>query len=471
MIEFDLAVIGAGPGGYVAAIRGVQKGAKVCVIEEDKVGGTCLNRGCIPTKALCSTAHTLERIRHAAAHGILVEEPRIDYALVAERKDKIVATLVGGIEQLLKGNGIEVFRGRGSIEGPGRVKIRCKDVVGHIRAKQIILATGSVSARPKALPIDGKNILTSDEILAIKELPKSLLIIGGGYIGCEFASIFGTLGTEVTLVEQLPQLLSYTDRQAVRELEKAFRESGVKVHTGTSVESLEVGDGAVSARLSSGETLNVEKALVAVGRVPNSAGLGLEEAGIKVEKGAVVVDERLRTSLENVYAIGDVTGGIQLAHVASYQAAVAVDNALGGDVRVDYSTVPSVIFTLPEIAQVGLTEEQCKEKGLAYRAGRFAYQASGKALCDGEPRGSVKVLAAEADGRILGAVIAGNEASSLISEISTAMHNGLSVAELAHAIHAHPTLPEMIMEAAEDCEGVAVHKVSRKTRERASSKN
>ncbi len=469
MIEFDLAVIGAGPGGYVAAIRGAQQGATVCIVESDQVGGTCLNRGCIPTKALCSSAHLFQRIREAEVHGIAVAEPTLDYARTAQRKDQIVSTLVGGVEQLLKGNGVDVFRGRGTLEGPGKIRIRRKDVVGHIRAKQIILATGSVSARPKALPIDGKNILTSDEILAIKEIPESLLIIGGGYIGCEFASIFATFGSEVTIVEQLPQLLTRTDRQAVREVERAFKEKGVKIFTGTSVASLEASDGSVTARLSSGETVKAEKALVAVGRVPNIEGLGLEEAGIKVEQGAVVVDDRLRTSAENIYAIGDVTGGIQLAHVASYQAGVAVENALGGDARVDYAVVPSVIFTLPEVAQVGLTEEQCKEKGLDFQIGRFAYQASGKALCDAESRGTVKLLAAAESKKILGATIVGEEASTLIAEVTAAMHADVSVAELGEAIHAHPTLPEMIKEAAEDALGIAVHKVTRKPRERKST--
>ncbi|WP_432822734.1 dihydrolipoyl dehydrogenase [Trichloromonas sp.] len=469
MIEYDLAVIGAGPGGYVAAIRGAQKGAKVCVIEAGEVGGTCLNRGCIPTKALYSTARLLQKIRGAGEHGIQFGEPSFDFATAAQRKDEIVGKLVGGVGQLLKGAGVDVFTGRGIIEGPGRVQIRHQGVVGHLRAKNILLATGSIPVTPKTLPVDGKNVLTSDEILAIKELPKSLLIIGGGYIGCEFAGIFSTFGVEVTIVEQLPVLLGRSDRQAVREVEKSFKAAGVKIHLDTAVEAIEATAAGCRVQLSDGETVVAEKVLVSVGRRPNSAGLELEEAGVQLENGAVVVDERMRTTADGVFAIGDVTGGIQLAHVASYQAEIAVENALGGDARADYRVVPSIIFTVPEIAQVGLTEEQCRTRGQEYVAGRFAYLASGKALCDGEPRGTVKILADKGDARILGVTIVGEEASSLVAEVALAMQQNLTAHELAAVIHAHPSLPEIIKEAAEDVSGSAVHKVSRSAARRKSS--
>ena len=379
--------------------------------------------------------------------------------------------LVSGIEQLLKANGVEVFRGRGVLESPGRIRIHRPEVTGHIRARNIILATGSVPARPKGLPIDGKNVLTSNEILAIKDLPSSLLVVGGGYIGCEFASIFSTLGTQVVLVEQLPALLARSDRQAVREVEKALKEQGVTIHLGTSVERLDVEDGRVQAHLSGGETVVTQLVLVSVGRAPNSAGVGYEEAGIRMERGAVVVDEELRTSAPGIFAIGDViAGAIQLAHVASYQAAIAVANALGGAQRVDYRVVPSVVFTSPELAQVGLTEDECKERGLKTSVGRFTYQASGKALCDGEPRGSVKIIADADSGVILGASIVGEEASALVSEVAAAMQQGMSALSLGEVIHAHPTLPEMIMEAAEDTAGKAVHKVGRASRRKPASK-
>jgi len=469
MIEYDLAVLGGGPGGYVAAIYGAQKGAKVCLVEKAEVGGTCLNRGCIPTKALYSTARLLQKIRTAGEHGILVDEPRFDYATAAQRKDEVVGKLVGGVGQLLKGAGVDVFTGKGSLEAPGRVQIRHQGVIGHLRAKNIILATGSVPVCPQAFPVDGKNVLTSDEILAIKELPKSLLIIGGGYIGCEFAGIFSTFGVDVTVVEQLPILLGNSDRQAVREVEKTFKAAGVKVHVDTAVESIEIDGSEVRVKISNGETLTVEKVLVSVGRRPNSEGLGLAEAGGQVENGAVVVDEHMRTTVDGVFAIGDLTGGILLAHVASYQAQVAVDNALGKEVAADYRVVPSIIFTTPEIAQVGLTEEQCRNRGQEFQAGRFAYLASGKALCDGETRGTVKILADKGEGRILGATIVGEEASSLVAEVALAMQRNLTATELAEVIHAHPSLPEIIKEAAEDVSGSAIHKVSRPAARRSSS--
>ncbi|ORJ63040.1 dihydrolipoyl dehydrogenase [Geothermobacter hydrogeniphilus] len=465
MKEFDIAVVGAGPGGYVAAIKAARAGAATCVIEDDKAGGTCLNRGCIPTKALFSTAHLLRRLRQAADHGIDIPSLNFDYTRAAERKDKVVAKLVGGVEQLLKGHGVDLFRGRGALEGPGRLRVRRGGVVGHVRAKKIILATGSLPAVPKSLPVDEENILTSTGILAIKNLPQSLLVVGGGYIGCEFASIFSTFGCRVTVVEALPRLLAMSDRQAVREVEKSFQKQGVKVHTGTSVTALETVDGGVRATLSSGDVLQVEKVLIAIGRRPNTEGLGLEEVGVACdERGCVQVDDQMRTSVDDVYAIGDVTGGIQLAHVASYQAGIAVTNALGGSAHADYRVVPSSIFTLPEVSQVGLSEEQCKEQGIEVAVGRFAYLATSKAVCEGETEGSIKLLAEKGSGRLLGASIAGADASTLIAEVGAAMAAGLTAEQLGEIIHSHPTLPEMVKEAAEDVSGLAVHKVGRRKR-------
>ena len=470
MTEFDIAVIGGGPGGYVAAIRAAQQGACVCLVEKERVGGTCLNRGCIPTKALYSTAHLRHRLQSADTHGFDFGNLRFDYGRAATRKDEVVEKLVGGVEQLLKGNKVEIFHGQASLEDAGRIRIRSRGVVGHIRARKIIIASGSVPARPKSLPIDGKNVLTSREILDMKELPGRLLVIGGGYIGCEFASIFGTLGSQVTVVEQLPGILTHSDRQVVREVEKSFKDLGIEMRTETAVEGLEVASDEVRAELDDGRTLTVDKVLVAVGRVPNSSGMGLEEAGVDLDHGAITVDEGMRTSAEDIFAIGDVTNIIQLAHVASYQAGVAVTNALGGDARADYRVVPSAIFTLPEIGQVGLTEAECKEAGTAIEVGRFAYQAASKALCDGEPRGLFKIVAEKEGGRILGAAAAGEEASTLIAEVALAMQRELTVGQLAEVIHAHPTLPELVKEAAEDCEGQAVHKIGARSR-RADKKN
>ncbi len=469
MKEYDLAVIGGGPGGYVAAIRGAQRGARVCLVESDAVGGTCLNRGCIPTKALYSSALLLRSLREADSHGIRLGEPVFDFAAAVDRKDGVVSQLVDGVAQLLKGNGVDLYHGRGFLEGPGRVGIRGQGAVGHLRAKAVILATGGRPLVPEGFAPDGKNVLTSDEFLAIKDLPKSLLIVGGGYIGCEFAGIFSAFGVTVHVVEQLPVLLARSDRQAVREVEKSFKAAGVKLHLDTAVADVESRSDGVHVRLAGGETLQVEKILLSVGRRPNSEGLGLEEIGVRLERGVVAVDDGMRTSVDGIYAIGDLIGGWQLAHVASYQAEIAVENALGGQVRADYRVVPSIVFTDPEIAQVGLTEEQCREQGLAYQVGRFAYLASGMALCAGEPRGTVKILAEKDGGRILGVTIVGAEASSLIAEASLAMSRELTARELAAGIRAHPSLPEMIKEAAEDLTGLAVHRLGRAASRRKSS--
>lgn len=470
MTEFDLAVIGGGPGGYVAAIKAAQQGASVCLVEQGRVGGTCLNRGCIPTKALFSTAHLFRRLKQAEEFGIRVGTVELDYARAVERKDQVVAQLVGGVEQLLKANGVEVFRGKASLEGTGKISIRNSGVVGHVLARNIILATGSVPIAPKTLAVDGKNVLTSNEILAIKELPSRLLVIGGGYIGCEFASIFSTLGSQVTLVEQLPSLLMRSERQIVREVEKSLKVQGAQILTNTSVESLEVSGTSVRALLSENRTVEVDKVLVAVGRGPNIEGLGLDTLGVCTERGAIVVDEGMKTSVPGIFAIGDVTGGIQLAHVASYQAGIAVGNALGGHFKADYRVVPSAVFTDPEIGQVGLTEDECKSLGLETSVGRFAYLATSKALCDGEPRGSIKLVTEKDTGRILGGSIAGAEASTMISEIAVAMQHNMTVEQLGEVIHAHPTLPEMIKEAAEDVAGRAVHKAGSRSSRSSRSK-
>jgi len=462
--QYDLAVIGGGPGGYVAALRAAQQGASVCLFEADRLGGTCLNRGCIPTKALYATARLHLQLRQAGEHGFSIGGLQFDYAQAVARKSRVVDQLVGGIGQLLKAAGVDVFTGTASFEAKDRIRFQCKGVIGRVAARQIIIATGSRSARPKALSLDGKNILTSTEILDIKDLPGRLLVIGGGYIGCEFASIFSALGSRVTVVEQLPRILSGSDKQIVREVEKALVAREVEVLTGVAVEALTVQEqGGVEARFA-GRSEQFDKVLVAVGRVPNAGALNLEAVGVETVKGAIPVDERMCTNVPNIFAIGDVTGGVQLAHVASAQAAVAVANALGGDATYSGKVVPSAVFTLPEVAQVGLSEEDCKTQGVATSVGRFAFAASGKALCDGEPHGQVKIVADKENGRLLGAAIVGEEASTMIAELALALQLGLTAAELGHVIHAHPTLPEIVLEAAEDVDGLAVHKAGRRPR-------
>lgn len=463
MKEFDVVIIGAGPGGYVAAIRGAQMGGKVAVIERDKVGGTCLNRGCIPTKALYYSAGALSSARHAADFGVSVGQISFDLSKAVERKDGVVKKLVGGVEQLLKGNGVEVIRGEGYIEAPGRVRVTGAGGVETIGAKSIIIATGSEPALIPAFNIDRKNVLTSTEILDLKAVPKSLLIIGGGVMGCEFATMFSTFGSSVTIVELLPTILSTEDKMVSRAVAKRYKDTGVGVLTEVSVESVTVeGEGIVKTRLKDGREFITEKVLVAIGRSFNSEKMGLDAAGVAVDRGRISVSPTMETSVKGIYAIGDVTGKMLLAHVASVQGIVAVTNALGKSATMDYSVIPAGIFTDPEIASVGLREKDAEAQGIKVSVGRFPYAASGKAMGMGETEGFVQIVADPETDKVLGCSIVGAHATDLIGEVALAMRSGLKVKDIAETIHAHPTLPEIVMEAAEDVHGAAIHKIGRK---------
>lgn len=463
MKEFDVVIIGAGPGGYVAAIRGAQMGGKVAVIERDKVGGTCLNRGCIPTKALYYSAGALAGARHAADFGVSVGEVSFDLSKAVERKDGVVKKLVGGVEQLLKGNGVEVIRGEGYIEAPGRVRVTGTGTVETIGAKSIIIATGSEPALIPAFNIDRKNVLTSTEILDLKAVPQSLLIIGGGVMGCEFATMFSTFGSSVIIVELLPTILSTEDKMVSRAVAKRYKDTGVSVLTEVSVESVTVeGEGSVKTRLKDGSEFITEKVLVAIGRSFNSERMGLDAAGVAVDRGRISVSSAMETNVKGIYAIGDVTGKMLLAHVASVQGTVAVSNALGRSATMDYSVIPAGIFTDPEIASVGLREKDAEAQGIKVSVGRFPYAASGKAMGMGETEGFVQIVADPETDKVLGCSIVGAHATDLIGEVALAMRSGLKVKDIAETIHAHPTLPEIVMEAAEDVHGAAIHKIGRK---------
>ncbi len=463
MKEFDVVVIGGGPGGYVSAIRGAQKGAKVALVEKDRVGGTCLNRGCIPTKALYYSARSIEAVRRADNFGVKVGRFEFDLARAVERKDEVVGRLVSGVEQLLKGNGVEVFRGEGFVEAEGRVVVKRDEGSDVIGAKKIIIATGSEPAMIPAFNIDRENVLTSTEVLNLKEVPESLLIIGGGIMGCEFAVMFSIFGSSVKVVELLPEILSGEDRAVVRVVLRRFKELGIDVLAGVSVEAVEVTERGVKTSLTDGREFITEKVLVTIGRSFNSSGLGLEALGVEVdEKGRIVVNERMETSVNGIYAIGDVTGGILLAHVASSEGITAVSNALGESRTMDYSVVPYGIFTEPEIAGVGLKEKEAKERGMDVKIGRFPYGASGKALGMGEVDGFVQILSDPSTDRVLGCSIVGAHATDLIGEVAIAMKLGAKTEDIAQTIHAHPTLPEIVMEAAEDVHGFSIHKIGRR---------
>ena len=457
--QYDIVIIGGGPGGYVAAIRAAQLGAKVVLVEKGRVGGTCLNRGCIPTKALVRSVEALQLVENAPAFGVIVEEPAFDFARIMARKDEIVARLVGGVEGLLKAHRVEVVSGTATIPKAGLVLVRVANGDHRLAAKNIIIATGSVPARPPIAGLDAPGVLTSADVLELKEAPDSLAVIGGGVIGLEFASIFHALGTRVIVLEMLPTLLPTVDGELARRYKSYLQREGVEVRLRARVEEIRPKADGLAVRVAdSGEEVEAEKVLVATGRVPCTEGLGLDELGVKRERGAIVVDEHLATNVPGVYAIGDVTGGVMLAHLASRQGEVAVENILGHPVAMDYRAVPNCVFTLPEIAGVGLTEQAAKAEGLDYEVARFPFAASGRALTIGETTGLVKLICESESGKVLGVHIMGPHASDLIAEGALAIQMGATARDIAETIHAHPTLPEAIMEAAKAAAfGQAIH--------------
>lgn len=454
-----IVIIGAGPGGYVAAIRAAQLGAKVTVIEETEVGGTCLNRGCIPTKAIITSAEFLDKARDAQEFGLEIRDISFSLGKIIERKNKVVGTLVKGIKGLFKGSGIELLEGRGMVLGHGRVKVVLRDgSEKEIEADKIIIATGSRPLNISSFPFDGERILSSDDILELKEVPKSLIIIGAGVIGCEFANIFRSLGTEITMVEMMPHSVSTEDEEISEMLERELKKRKIKLILNTKVEKVVREDEGVVATLTDGSEIRAEKILVSIGRAFNTDDIGLEESGInKGKRGEILVNDKMETNIPGIYAIGDVTGGIMLAHVASTEGLVAVENALGGNRSIDYKVVPSGIFTSPEIGSVGLREKDAREKGYDIKIGRFPFRALGKAHASGEISGMVKIIADAKDDKILGVHIIGPHATDLIHEAALAIKMGATAKDIAHTIHAHPTFSEAIMEASEDVHGMAIH--------------
>jgi dihydrolipoamide dehydrogenase len=457
--EYDIVIIGGGPGGYVAAIRAAQLGAKVALVEKDRVGGTCLNRGCIPTKSLVRSVEVLQLVDEAPNFGVIVEEPAFDFARIMARKDEVVARLVAGVEGLLRSHQVEIVPGTATIPRPGLVLVRATNSDRRLTTENIVIATGSVPARPPIAGLDAPGVLTSADILELEEVPDILAVIGGGIIGLEFAAIFHALGTKVTVLEMLPTLLPTVDGELARRYKSYLQRAGMEVHLRARVEEILPKGNRLAVRVAdSGDEVEAEKVLVATGRVPYTEGLGLEELGVKRERGAIVVDEHLATNVPGVYAIGDVTGGIMLAHLASRQGEVAVENILGHPVAMDYRAVPNCVFTLPEIAGVGLTEEEAKEEGLDYQVARFPFAASGRALTIGETFGLVKLICEKESGKVLGMHIMGPQASDLIAEGALAIQMGATARDIAETIHAHPTLPEAIMEAAKAAAfGEAIH--------------
>lgn len=457
-VQYKVVVIGGGPGGYVAAIRAAQLGASVALVEKGSVGGTCLNRGCIPTKALAAGVEVIHAVRRAAEFGVTTGEVVVDFGRLMERKDQVVARLVQGVEFLLKKNRVELIRGTARLSGKGRVTVEGPEGVSGLEAENIILATGTGPARVKAFGYDGERVITSDEALKLGEVPKRLLIIGGGVIGCEFACIFSALGSKVTVVEIMPTILPLLDKEAARQMQGLLKRQGIAIKNRVKIQEVKKLQDSLAAVLEGGEEIEADRVLISVGRVMSLEGLGLEEAGVALgDRGQVVVNDRMETTVPGIYAIGDITGGVQLAHVASAQGMAAADNIMGLSRAMDYRVVPSCIFTRPEAASVGITSQEAEEKGINFKTGKFPLLASGKALTMGETDGFVKILASGETDRILGVHIVGPHATDLIAEATVAMQAGFTAGRLAATIHAHPTLAEALMEAAGAVHGKGIH--------------
>jgi len=458
--EYDIAIVGSGPGGYVAALRAAQLGARVALIEKERVGGTCLNRGCIPVKAMARSVEVLLDARRGEEFGVRVTGVEVDFPRLMARKQQVVDRLVAGVEGLLQGAYVTLHRGNARLVSPRRLAVDGQEIA----AEKIVLATGSVPARIPIPGLDLPGVITSDELLQLDHLPTSLVIIGGGVIGMEFASIFSALGTKVTVVEMLPLILPPADEEIARRFTQVVRRQGMGIVTGARVTEVREGRDGLEVAFDAGkgeQTVTAEMVLVSVGRTPFTQGLGLEEVGIQMERRAIAVNEYLETNVDGVYAIGDVTGRIMLAHVASYDGEVAVENALGKRKATDYRVVPSVIFTLPEIAGVGLTEKQAKERATPYKVSRFPLSASGRAQTMGETTGLVKTIANAETRELLGVHIMGPRATDLIAEAALALRLEATAEDLAETIHAHPTLPEALREAALEHLDGAIHIMTR----------
>ena len=462
--KFDLTIIGSGPGGYVAAIRAGQLGLKVAIVEKDsRLGGTCTLRGCIPTKQMLMSAHIYEQMQHAADFGVQASGIQLAFADVQKRKEKVVLKNSKGIEYLMKKNKVTVFKGTGKLALPGKVEVT--DAEGKkqtLETKNIIIATGSVVRPIPGFETDGKHVVNSDHILELKDVPKSLIVMGSGAVGVEFASVYSRFGADTTIVELLPRLVPLEDEEVSKELERSFRKRGIKSQVDTKLEKLEKTETGVrvSGKNGKGETvtLEAEMLLVAVGRMPYTEGLGLEGTKIKVDRGFIQVDGFQQTGEKGVYAIGDVVPTPLLAHLASKEGIVAVEHMAGKNPQpINLRLVPNCTYCDPEIGSVGLTEAKAREQGYDVKVGKFPFSASGKARIIGEEEGFVKVVSETKYDEILGVHIIGPHATELIAEACVAMQLESTAEELGRTMHAHPTISEAVMEAAEGVHGLAVH--------------
>ena len=456
-MKYDVIVIGSGPGGYVAAIRASQLGLKAAVVERDALGGVCLNWGCIPTKALLKSAQVYNYCTNAAHYGVeIAGVVRPDFAKIVARSRTVAETMSKGVQFLLKKNNIDVLAGHGTILGKGRVAVDGTEY----EADHIIIATGARPREMPFMPVDGRRVISSREALTLAELPQSMIVVGSGAIGSEFAYLYASFGVKVTIVEYMPQIMPLEDEEVSKTMERAFRKLRATVLTSTTVKAVRTSDSGCEVDIEGkkgAETLTADVVLSAVGIQANIENLGLEQAGVAVERGKITVDEFCRTNVDGIYAIGDVIATPALAHVASAEAMCCVEHLAGISTRpVDYSTIPSCIFTSPEVASVGMTEKQATDAGIEYKVGRFPFTASGKATASGDRDGFVKLIF-DAEDKLIGAHMVGANVTEMLAEPTLAKHLGATAHDIASAIHSHPTMNEGLMEAAEAAMGHAIH--------------
>jgi dihydrolipoamide dehydrogenase len=460
---YDVIIIGAGPGGYVCAIRAAQLGLRTAIVEKEWLGGVCLNVGCIPSKSLLKNAEVAEILRQRGKDfGFSFDNLKLDFGAAVKRSRQVSSRLTKGVASLMKNNGIDVHFGMAVLKSKASVEITDKDGQKNtLEAKHIVIATGAHPSLIPGIAADGQKVLTYREAILQEKLPASAVIIGGGAIGVEFATVWNAYGCKVTIVEMLPALVPREDEEIGAELARQFSRIGIAVKTATKVEGVEISGGMVKVKINGpagAETLEAEQTLVAIGFKPNSENLGLEALGVKVERGFIYVDERMQTNVPGVWAIGDVTGRFMLAHVASAQGIVCAENMAGHpSVTLDYAAMPAATYSHPQVASFGLTEKQAQEKGYDVKVARFNFQANGKALGLGAYQGFIKIVTDGRYGEILGAHLIGPEVTELLPELTLAHNAELTIEDIAHNIHAHPSLSEVIMEAAHGLTGGYIH--------------
>lgn len=460
--SFDLVVIGSGPGGYVCAIRAAQLGLKTALIEKDAhIGGTCLNLGCIPSKALLHSSHLFHEATHGDVHGIKAKDIELDLGAMMKRKDAVVDQLRGGVDRLLKNRGVKVFKGYGSFAAPGKIAVAGEKTTETIEAKHTVIATGSVPVELPFLKFDGDKVVSSDDGIAFTEVPKRLVVIGGGAIGLELGSVWARLGSEVSIVEFLPSIAGSLDPDVSKLVERIFKKQGLTIHTQTKVIEASVTKKGVTLKAETkGKPVEFEadKVLVAVGRKAFTGNVGLDKVGVKTdERGRILVDDHLRTGVEGIWAIGDVVAGPMLAHKAEEDGVAVAEWIAGKAGHIDWKAVPGVIYTDPEIATVGLSETAAKEAGIPIKVGKFPLQANGRAIAQAATDGMVKLIAHAGTDRLLGATIVASGASEMVASISAHMVYGGSAEDLARTVHAHPTISESIKESAMAVDGWSIH--------------